>query len=121
MDRQFLEECLGRGMSLETIGGVIGKHPSTVGRDVSAWRRRMKRLLVGEAGGRCQICGYDRYMGALQFHHVDPAEKSFPLSMRGCTRSIAELRTEAAKCQLLCANCHAEVEHGVAEGTADTR
>jgi transposase len=85
------------------------------GEDVSAWRRRAKQRLVEEAGGKCQICGYDRYMGALQFHHVDPSEKSFLLSMRGCTRSIAKLRAEAAKCQLLCANCHAEVEAGLAE------
>jgi 5-methylcytosine-specific restriction endonuclease McrA len=85
------------------------------GEDVSAWRRRAKKRLVDEAGGRCQLCGYDRYMGALQFHHVDPSAKSFPLSMRGCTRSIAELRAEAAKCQLLCANCHAEVEAGLTE------
>lgn len=83
--------------------------------DVSTWRRRAKQRLVEEAGGKCQICGYSRYMGALQFHHVDPSTKSFSLSMRGCTRSIAELRAEAAKCQLLCANCHAEVENGLTE------
>lgn len=83
--------------------------------DVSAWRRRAKRKLVEEAGGRCKLCGYDRYLGALQFHHVDPTVKLFPLSMRGCTRSIAELRAEAAKCELLCANCHAEVEAGLTE------
>jgi hypothetical protein len=224
MNRGFLEDCLARGMSLERIGGLVGKHPSTVGywlsrhgltatgasrfsargaidrkaltaaveagrtlkemaeafdrdistvrywlkrygirasggarrrqarearrlglrhinrrcsrhgmtrflldnrgvyrcmrcrgEDVSAWRRRAKRRLVEEAGGRCQICGYDRYMGALQFHHVDPSRKSFLLSMRGCTRSIEKLRAEAAKCQLLCANCHAEVEAGLAQ------
>ncbi len=84
------------------------------GDDVSAWRRGAKRRLVNEAGGKCQICGYDRYLGALQFHHLDPSTKSFSLSLRGCTRSMVELRAEAAKCQLLCANCHAEVEHGLA-------
>jgi 5-methylcytosine-specific restriction endonuclease McrA len=90
------------------------------GEDVAAWRRRAKKSLVEEAGGKCQICGYDRYLGALQFHHLNPAEKSFALSMRGCTRSIAKLRAEAAKCQLLCANCHAEVENGLlAEATPD--
>jgi transposase len=30
MERRFLEDCLGRGMSLEAIGGRVGKHPSTV-------------------------------------------------------------------------------------------
>ena len=82
------------------------------GADVSAWRRRAKQRLVEEAGGRCRVCGYDRYLGALQFHHLDPPRKSFPLS-RGCTRAFAELQAEAAKCVLLCANCHAEVESGL--------
>jgi hypothetical protein len=82
--------------------------------DVSAWRRRAKQKLVDEAGGRCQICGYERYLGALQFHHLDPSRKEFSLSRRGCTRSFAELKAEAAKCALLCANCHAEIESGVA-------
>jgi transposase len=82
--------------------------------DVSAWRRRAKERLVEEAGGKCRLCGYDRYQGALQFHHLDPTEKAFSLSRRGCTRAFAELKLEAAKCALLCANCHAEVENGVA-------
>lgn len=30
MKKQFLEECLAKGMSLETIGELSGKHPSTV-------------------------------------------------------------------------------------------
>lgn len=84
------------------------------GADVSAWRRRAKERLVEEAGGRCQICGYARHLGALQFHHLDPSTKAFSLSRRGCTRAFAELQAEAAKCALLCANCHAEVESGVA-------
>lgn len=79
---------------------------------VIQWRRRAKLRLVAEAGGRCVLCGYDEFPGALQFHHVDPSGKSFGLSMRGLTRSIARLREEAAKCVLLCANCHAKVEWG---------
>ena len=57
-------------------------------------------------------CGYDEYIGALQFHHLDPLSKGFALSHRGATRSVAEARAEAAKCVLLCANCHAAVENG---------
>lgn len=79
---------------------------------VAEWRRKTKRRLVHEAGGRCQLCGYDRCMAALEFHHTDPAEKEFALSVRGLTRSLEELRREAAKCIVLCANCHAEVEAG---------
>jgi transposase len=81
---------------------------------VTRRRRRVKQILVGEAGGRCQLCGYDRYFGALEFHHLDPATKSFGLSIRGLTPSIEVLRVEARKCVLLCSNCHAEVEGGIA-------
>lgn len=38
-------------------------------------RRRVKEVLVAEAGGRCALCGYQRYLGALEFHHRDPAMK----------------------------------------------
>lgn len=79
---------------------------------VSAWRRRVKQTLVAEAGGSCVACGYDACPAALQFHHLDPREKSFILSREGVTRSIAEARAEARKCVLLCANCHAEIEVG---------
>jgi DNA-binding transcriptional ArsR family regulator len=49
---------------------------------VAEWRRRVKRRLVEEAGGSCVICGYDRCVAALHFHHLDPTAKSFALSQR---------------------------------------
>lgn len=80
---------------------------------VSRWRRRAKQTLVDEAGGACQICGYSRCLRALQFHHRDPATKRFGIGSRGLARNIESLREEAAKCILLCSNCHAEVEDGM--------
>jgi hypothetical protein len=80
---------------------------------VSDRRRRVKEILVAEAGGRCVICGFDAYVGALQFHHRDPATKAFEVSRQGITRSLDRLRLEARKCVLLCANCHAMVEAGL--------
>lgn len=76
-------------------------------------RQRRKEQLVLEAGGRCAMCGYDRCVAALAFHHLDPASKSFTIAQGGVARSLARMREEASKCVLLCANCHAEVEHGV--------
>jgi transposase len=81
---------------------------------VTHHRRKIKRLLVEEAGGACVLCGYDRCVSALAFHHIDPASKRFSLSHRGVTRSLAAARAEASRCVLLCANCHAEVESGMA-------
>jgi transposase len=79
---------------------------------VARHRRDIKATLAAEAGGRCVACGYDRYLGALQFHHLDPDEKRLMVNAAGATLSMAALRAEAAKCVLLCANCHAEVESG---------
>jgi len=78
---------------------------------VTRRRRAVRQVLVEEAGGACVLCGYDRPSG-LEFHHLDPARKEFGLSARGVTRSLAALRAEAAKCILVCSNCHAEVESG---------
>ena len=80
---------------------------------VARRRRKVKETLVADAGGMCLICGYSRCTAALQFHHLDPRAKDFGLGWRGVTRSIDAARAEAAKCVLLCANCHAEVEAGV--------
>lgn len=79
---------------------------------VSKRRRRVKEILVEEAGGRCVACGYDDCVGALHFHHVDPSSKLFHLGREGVTRSLERARSEARKCVLLCARCHAEVELG---------
>jgi transposase len=80
---------------------------------VARRRRKVKQILVIEAGGCCALCGYDQCMGALQFHHLDPGQKSFTLSSTGVTRSLQKARDEARKCVLLCSNCHAEVEAGM--------
>ncbi len=82
------------------------------GENVLRRKQLVRRTLIDEAGGCCRVCGYDRYTGNLQFHHVDRASKSFPLgSQQG--KSLAAFREEAKKCVLLCANCHGEVEAGL--------
>jgi DNA-directed RNA polymerase subunit RPC12/RpoP len=75
-------------------------------------RRRVKEILVADAGGACVLCGYSAWIGALEFHHLDPSEKAFSVSGTGVTRSLERARAEARKCVLLCSNCHAEVEGG---------
>ena len=41
------------------------------------------------------LCGYDRSLAGLHFHHLDPAAESFALSRRGVTRSLEAARAEA--------------------------
>lgn len=89
--------------------------PRCSGERVSRRRRKVKRILVEEAGGCCCLCGYDKVDSALHFHHLDPGAKRFAVSHNGYTVSLERARNEAAKCVLLCANCHAEVEAGVTQ------
>jgi hypothetical protein len=77
---------------------------------VSRRRRKMKQILVQEAGGACSRCGYSASMRALHFHHLDPAEKRIELNAKGVALALDTLRAEARKCILLCSNCHAEIE-----------
>jgi AraC-like DNA-binding protein len=114
--RTIVRECPVHGLTAFVKYSVRDHHRCEQCRRarVVARRRKVKALLVEEAGGCCVLCGYDRYVGALQFHHLDPSEKSFGLGVRGVARSLERCREEARKCALLCANCHAEVEAGVA-------
>lgn len=98
---------------LKTTGSY--RCPKCSSESVSRRRRRIKAILVEEAGGSCTVCRYDRYVGALEFHHLDRESKLFAVGHAGMTRSIATAREEAAKCVLLCANCHAEVEAGIVD------
>jgi transposase-like protein len=77
-------------------------------------RRKIKAMLVREAGGCCVVCGYSRHPQALQFHHLEPERKRLALSAQGVSYSLDLLRAEAQKCVLLCATCHVEVEIGAA-------
>ena len=97
------------------IGGTRYRCGRCNTESVAARRRRVKEILVAEAGGACLICGFAAYIGALHFHHLDPSRKAFSVSLEGVTRSLRRAREEAAKCVLLCANCHAMVEAGLLE------
>lgn len=87
------------------------------GKCASSWvienRRRKKQKLVNEFGGQCVVCGYKKYVGALDFHHVNPKEKTFALSVKGLSYSWESLLSEAKKCVVVCKNCHTEIEAGM--------
>ncbi len=76
-------------------------------------RRHRKGLLIQMLGGNCQICGYSRRCNpAYDFHHRDPAKKSFEITT-GLMRQWEEVVAEARKCVVLCKRCHAEVHDGL--------
>ena len=82
---------------------------------VAKRRKKIKTLSIEYKGGKCQICGYDKYQGALDLHHVNPEEKDFGIADKGYTRSWEKVKEELDKCILVCATCHREVEAGVTQ------
>jgi len=81
---------------------------------VAKRRKKIKVMAIEYKGNKCQICGYCKYPGALELHHVNKSDKSFGIGDKGYTRSWEKVRQELDKCVLLCANCHREVAAGVA-------
>ena len=76
---------------------------------VNKRRRKIRQTAIEYKGGRCQTCGYNRCIDALEFHHSNSSGKDFSISAKGYTRSWAKVKEELDKCILLCANCHREV------------
>lgn len=74
-------------------------------------RREIKIKAVEYKGGKCEVCGYNKCMTALEFHHLDPSNKSFSISSK--FKSWDNIVKELEKCVLVCSNCHREIESGL--------
>lgn len=73
----------------------------------NAERARQEKLKCLEyKGSKCEVCGYSKYVGALEFHHRNPIEKDFAISKIKVFDD--KMRRELDKCDLLCSNCHKE-------------
>lgn len=103
------------GKSLREIATIVGLGKTTVDyycntekklKDQKNRRRNIKLRLVEMNGGKCNICGYNKCLAALEFHHKNPKEKEFHISRN---RSFAETLMESKKCILVCSNCHHEL------------
>lgn len=80
---------------------------------VSKRRKKIKAMAIEYKGGKCRVCGYCKYQGALELHHINSDEKEFGIGDKGYTRSWEKVKSELDKCILLCANCHREISAGV--------
>jgi hypothetical protein len=69
--------------------------------------------MMMERGGICELCGFDD-LRALEWHHRDPNEREFTVSQYSYGRD--KLDKEVAKCDLICANCHAIAHRGASNG-----
>ena len=78
-------------------------------------RKKIREMAIEYKGGRCEICGYDKCVQALDFHHLNNGEKDFGISDKGYTRSWKKVKEEIDKCVLVCANCHRELHVGITQ------
>lgn len=76
-------------------------------------RKVLRQHAVEYKGGKCILCGYNKCIDALEFHHSNSGNKDFGLSQKGITRSWQKVRAELDKCVLICANCHREIHAGL--------
>lgn len=75
------------------------------------WKR--KAQLVVMKGGKCERCGYNEFLPALCFHHLDPTAKESGLStVHLYNMTWQQCIEEASKCMLLCHNCHTVIHYG---------
>jgi predicted HNH restriction endonuclease len=81
---------------------------------VERWVKR-KKDAIEYKGGKCELCGYKKYYGALVFHHVDPMQKDFEWTHLR-KKSWDKIKAELDKCMMLCSNCHSEIHAKDATG-----
>ena len=105
---KFDSNCKSRIYCYKCSGDSTRLNNKTRKHQKTLLRRSMKLQAIKLLGGKCSICGYDRCIDALEFHHENPKEKEFKLGS-GNTMSWKEYKTEALKCILVCSNCHKEI------------
>jgi hypothetical protein len=74
---------------------------------VKAERHSKMFALKSVMGGKCFLCGYDKNFAALDFHHL--RDKNFLINTLTIQKNITLVYREAAKCVLLCSNCHRDI------------
>ena len=68
-----------------------------------AWYKQLKAKLS------CRVCG-ESHPACLHFHHRRKSRKQYDVaSMVNSLYSYARILAEIAKCDVLCANCHAKL------------
>ena len=75
--------------------------------------RKNKIDFINYKGGKCSICGYDKCISALEFHHLSPELKNKSMTKQLSVYTLERAKAELDKCILICSNCHREIEEGI--------
>lgn len=111
------------GKSIRQIAKIIGLsrtavwchcYPEKAAASQKRRCRKHKAEFIKVRGSKCEICGYNKCLTALDFHHIDESTKNFSIANGyRISKKKDEILKEIKKCVLLCSNCHHEVHEGL--------
>lgn len=119
--REKILQLRKEGKTFREIQKLVPCSASTVwyhcGKGAKEKHRRQKRKnyariqieIKSHFEGKCKICGYNKCLSALEFHHLDSSKKEKTVSRFIQAGSKSKAYKEAEKCILICANCHREL------------
>lgn len=77
------------------------------------WVAKEKQKCVDYKGGGCSVCGYNKCLAALDFHHINPKEKNgYGTGALKAHWTFEKNKFEIDKCILVCVRCHREIHAG---------
>ena len=92
--------------------GKLGSWCKSCTKDFAKQRKiRIRTDILNHYGNQCIKCGYNKCLGALEFHHKDSTQKDPNYDKFRQLTFNNKLKAELDKCDLLCANCHREAHH----------
>lgn len=88
------------------------KKPPYIPEGKAACQKRYQQVAQAEfntfkLSSGCSRCGYNKCAAALDFHHLDPSVKERRVTCKMWKSGLGKI--EAAKCILVCKNCHMEI------------
>lgn len=72
-------------------------------------QQQLKEKYIKMLDGKCQRCGYNEYVGALEFHHLNNSKERKQESRR----KAFDQKIKKGDIQLLCSNCHKNIHHEI--------
>lgn len=86
------------------------KHKKEIYRKRRIRLKNLKIELIKILGNKCQTCGYNKCIAALEFHHKEEGKIRHVAHIIENSSKQKALK-EIEKCILLCANCHRELHN----------
>jgi hypothetical protein len=96
-----------RGLPAYTDAALARKRKEDRGRKRNVYATRSAWVDDLKLGHGCTDCGYKVHPAALHFDHLPGSEKKDTIARMTLAASFSALQAEIAKCEVVCANCHA--------------